>query len=271
MAHPTHGVLLSGPEGSGKAHTARYLASKLLGLNGVEKLATHPYFKEVSPVNGSLGIDHIRDLQKFLQLKTPGPKGIRRVILVENAHLMTTEAQNALLKSLEEPPEDTVIILTAPATQKLKETIYSRVQQITILPVPKQQALDSLKGDFSEADITKAFMMSSGHAGLLLALLQDTDHQLAQEILRAKEIIGSPRYERLIRIDELAKQKEQLPLFLQACKLICSTALHQAAQKQAAPQLKRWHSTLTALYQAEAALPHNPNAKLLLTDLMLSL
>lgn len=270
VEHPSHGVLLSGPEGSGKAYAARYVASQLLKLESLEKLDTHPYLRHIAPAENSLGIDHIRNLQKFLQLKTPGREGVRRVVIIENAHLMTNEAQNALLKALEEPPADTVIILTAPATQRLKQTIYSRIQQITILPASKNQTIGHLKNDFSEAAITKAFMMSGGHAGLLHALLQDQDHRLAQEILRAKEILGATRYERLTRVDELAKQKELLPVFLQACKLICSTALHQAAQKDS-PQTKRWHSTLNTLYQTEAALPHNPNPKLLLTALFLAL
>jgi DNA polymerase III subunit delta' len=271
LKHPTHGVLLSGPDGSGKAHMAHYISGELLGLDSPEKLGNHPYFKLVSPANGSLGIDQIRDIQKFLQLKTPGAEGIRRIVIVEHAHLMTNEAQNALLKSLEEPPADTVIILTAPATKQLKETIYSRVQQVGVLPVDLEQAMEYFQGTFSQPLIEKAFMMSGGHAGLLHALLHDEDHVLASEIKRAKEIFAATTYERLTRIDELTKQKELLPVFLQACKLICTTALQQSAQKEQGLQAKRWHRSLAVIYQAEAALPRNPNIKLLLTDLLLNL
>jgi replication-associated recombination protein RarA len=269
LGRPTHGILLCGPDGSGKTFIARQLASSLLGTEP-EKLDSHPYFKLIAPANTSLSIDQIREAQKFLQLKTPGRNGIRRVIVIKHAHLMTTEAQNALLKSLEEPPADTVLILTAPATKQLKDTIYSRVQQVTVLPVTKDQARDYFKDSFGSDQLDKAFMMSGGLIGLLHALLRNEDHSLVNEIKRAKEILAAPAYSRLIRVDELAKQKESLPSFLQACKLICTTALEQAAQKGTA-QTKRWHHSLDAVYQAEAALPRNPNTKLLLTDLFLNL
>jgi hypothetical protein len=269
IKQPSHGILIAGPDGSGKTYVALHVASKLLGIDAA-KLQNHPYFKLVAPANNSLSIEQIRDLQKFLQLKTPGQAGIRRAVIIKHAHLMTNEAQNALLKSLEEPPADTVIILTAPATKQLKDTIYSRVQQVTVLPITKDQAHAFFKDSFSTSQIDKAFMMSGGHAGLLHALLHNEDHPLVTEIKRAKEILAAPVYARLIRVDELAKQKESLPTFLQACKLICTTALEQAAGKGSAGA-KRWHHSLDAVYQAEAALPRSPNTKLLLTDLFLSL
>lgn len=270
LEHPTHGVLLSGPEGTGKAFVARYVASKLLGVSP-EKLDSQPYFKTILPEKGSMGIDQIRELLKFLQLKTPGTDGIRRVVVLENAHLMTNEAQNALLKALEEPPADTVIILTAPATRNIKETIYSRIQRIEILPVGKEPAMEYFRGKFTDAELIKAYAMSDGHIGLMHALLNDEEHQLATEIIRAKAILAASRYERLAKADEIAKQKDSLPIFLQACKLIISTALAQSAQRQDQAKARHWHRALSAVYSAEAALPHNPNSKLLVTDLMLNL
>lgn len=270
IKYPVHGLLLSGPEGAGKAYAARYIASELLHTLQ-DKLDSHPYFRMVAPEKGSLGINQIREFQKFLQLTTPGREGIRRVVVLENAHFMTIEAQNALLKSLEEPPADTVIILTAPVNQTIKDTVYSRVRRLFILPIDMQQALKYFDKTYERTAVERAFLLSGGRAGLMRALLDDEDHQLATEIKRAKQLLAATRYERLSRIDELTKEKEQLPIFLQACKLICSTALHQSAQKQAKEQTKRWHDVLSSIHEAEAALPSNPNPKLLLTDLMLNL
>lgn len=272
LAGGVHGLLLTGPIGAGKSYTARYYAQQKLGLASMEKLDGYPYFSDITPENSSISIEQIRGLQKFLQLKVPGQAGIRRVAIIEDAHLMTSEAQNALLKSLEEPPSDTVLILTAPATLRLKRTIYSRVQQVPILPVSKRQAVDYFQNDFKGADIEKNYAISDGRMGLLHALLNSEDHALLEEIRRAKQIFGDTAFGRLAKVDELSKQKESLPLFLQACKLICSAALHNAAGKGAdAKQLKHWHRSLGSVYEAEAALAHNPNSKLLLTDLLLSL
>ncbi len=265
-----HGVLLSGPEGSGKLFTARFLSSKLLAVE-LEKLDGYPYFKIISPENGSISIDQIRGLQKFLQLKTTGTGTCRRIVIIHDAHTMTIEAQNALLKSLEEPPADTVIILTAPQTLQLKETIYSRVQRIPVLPPQKTKLFKLFKTEASEAEMTKAYMMSGGHAGLFAALLHDEEHHLAHAIQQAKLFLSSSAYIRLLRIEELSKDRSSLPSLLQALKIIATTALEQAAIKENAAQIKQWHAVLRMSYRAEAALRHNPNSKLLLTDLFLSI
>lgn len=271
LASPSHALLFSGPEGAGKAFAARYFAAQKLGLAGTDKLTNYSYFKNFAPQDGTLSIDTIRELQKFLRLKTLGDQPIRRIVLLEDAHTMTHEAQNALLKSLEEPPADTIIILTAPATRQIKDTIYSRVQQLSVLPVDQTQASRHFRSQFDAAYIEKAYLMSAGLAGLMHALLHNQEHPLATAVQTAKQIIGSNPFDRLARVDELSKQKDQLPAFLQACKLVATTALRQTLQKNQTKQAKRWHQTLKSIHQAETSLPHNPNAKLLLANLFLNM
>ncbi len=271
LGRSVHAILLSGPMGAGKGYLARSLARQKLGLATEHELETYPYLQTLQPENNTISIEQIRNLQRFLQLKTLGKPDIRRVAIIEDAHLMTAEAQNALLKSLEEPPADTLIILTAPATLQLKQTIYSRVQQIPVLPISEQQALEHFGKSFEKPAIEKAYLISSGYVGLLAALLQAKDHALLAEIQHAKQLLADPLFDRLAKADEISKQKEALPLLLQACKLVASTALHQAAAKANQKQVKHWHHSLQAIYHAEAALPRNPNTKLLITDLLLNL
>lgn len=271
LQNKVHGILLSGPQGAGKGHVARYFAIQSLGLKDTDELAKHPYFSIIAPEKNSISIDQIRELQKLLQLKTLGQGNIRRVVIVEDAHHMTNEAQNALLKSLEEPPADTIIILTAPKSLQLKVTIYSRVQQVPILPITQDQAHNYFSETHQPEAIKKAHMMSGGRAGLMHALLTADDHELANAIQQAKRIVGQPKFERLAQVDELAKQKETLPVFLQALKLIFAAALEQSIAKQDRKKADHWHRSLQAVYDAETALPANPNTKLLLTDLLLNL
>lgn len=270
VENSSHAVLFAGPKGAGKTYVARYFASRKLGLSDLTDLAKHAYFNTISPENNTISIEQIRKLQQLLQLKTPGTSAIRRVVILEDAHYMTNEAQNALLKALEEPPADTLLILTAPETLQLRETIYSRVQKIPVLAITKNQAMAQFGDEFDQAKIDKAYTMSGGLAGLLTALLHDEDHALLMQIQAAKEILSGTTYDRLLKVDELSKQKEQLPAFLQACNLICSTALQQAATKGNKHLVGQWHKRRAAVYEAQAALSHNPNLKLLLTDLFLT-
>src|SRR5947209_282810 len=112
LTQPAHALLIQGQFGAGKVTLARHIAARVLGVSDQE-LSNYPYIKIVSPVHKSISIEAVRGLHEFMRLKTTGRAEIRRVVIVEDAHNLTTEAQNAFLKLLEEPPSDTVIILTA--------------------------------------------------------------------------------------------------------------------------------------------------------------
>jgi DNA polymerase-3 subunit delta' len=264
-----HAVLLTGDMGSGKQSTALYLAAKLLDVPDAKN---HPYYMNIAPDGKSIGIEQIRELQKFLQLKTTGSKRIRRIAIIKNADSMTTEAQNALLKMLEEPPADTVLIMTASQPQKLKQTVHSRAQTVAILPVAKDIVLSHFKMSFAPDEIAKAYAVSNGQIGLLTAMLeQNTEHVLAKHIIAAKALYSMPAFERLAKVDELAKQKDELMGTLYACKRICVSGLEQAASKDQREATVSWHRQLELITNAEEHMKFNPNIKLLLTDLFISM
>jgi DNA polymerase-3 subunit delta' len=267
---PPHALILQGVVGIGKGTLARAYAGLLLGK---KSLANYPYFRVYQPGTTSLGIEQVRDVQKFLQLKTAGSAKIRRVVVLLDAQTMTVEAQNALLKVLEEPPSDTVIILTVSGELAMRPTIYSRSQMVEI-KVPDLEAAEvyfKSKG-FSEALIRRNYLLSGGATGLLAALLQqDTEHPLVAAIEQAKQLLQAKSFERLIMVDGLAKQKEALPQLLFACKRVAQAGLQQAAAKDQAAQTKHWYNSLQAVLSAEDALAKSANTKLLLDNLMLSL
>src|SRR3990167_2539110 len=91
LGKPGHALLIEAADGAGKGALAAYIASCLLGTE-VNRLSRQPFFQIVRTIGSS--------------------HSIRRVLVLENAELLTIEAQNAFLKLLEEPPADTVIILT---------------------------------------------------------------------------------------------------------------------------------------------------------------
>src|SRR5688572_2569819 len=174
-ARPTHAVLLAGPAGIGKTAIAEGLAALVLGV----ELASHPYYLSIKPDGASISIEAVRDLQKFLQLKTVGDKSFRRTVIVEYAHSMTTEAQNAFLKLLEEPPADTLIILTANSSRGLLPTILSRAQTIAVNQPTEEQLQPMLTAaGKSHAATSQAYFLSGGMPGLLHALLNEEEHPL---------------------------------------------------------------------------------------------
>ncbi|HSX53404.1 MAG TPA: hypothetical protein VLF90_03485 [Patescibacteria group bacterium] len=272
LEHPKHAMLIEGLEGVGKGAVAEYIAAEVL-KDSTEKLGIYPYYLHVEPDGTSISIDTVRNIQRFMHLKTLGTQDLRRVLIIERAQTMTIEAQNAFLKLLEEPPADTLIILTAISATKLLPTLRSRVQTIHI-NVPAESDIREYFNElgFAKADITRAYHISQGRPGLMQAVLQkDNTHELVAQIEKAKKLLAEPVANRLGEIDELAKQKESLGELMHALELVCHAALVQASERHQTPQIKRWHKAMARLSNAQQDYAHNANPKLLLSDLMLNL
>src|SRR5579871_6671197 len=114
LAKPNQPLMLVGAEGMGKRYLARYLAAKLLGLGSADRLESFAFFTEVvkEAKKQEISIDQVRGIISSMKLKTTGRSNIRRVVAIIDAHKLSEEAQNALLKILEEPNDDTAFILT---------------------------------------------------------------------------------------------------------------------------------------------------------------
>lgn len=268
-AAPHHALLLAGPDGAGKSAVANQLAAQLLGLPA-DKLAAHPYYLCLQPGDtGTISIDTVRDMQKFLQLKTTGQGTIRRIICLEHADGLTTEAQNALLKLLEEPPADTVVILTAASKRAMLPTILSRVHTLPVLAPPQAELEQFFAGQATPTDIRKAYFLSGGLPGLMAGILQDSGHPLVAQVTTAKELLQKTTFERLGMVDALAKQKATLTQLLHALARIAASGLRQAGASQDTKNIKRWHIIQKEVHRAQDALARSANSKLVLTKMFL--
>lgn len=274
VAKPSHGLILTGPEGSGKKTLAHAVAAAILAVEK-GKLENYPYYSITDPAEPSITIDEIRTLQRLLNLKTPSVKGsnIRRVLTIIDANRMRFEAQNAFLKSLEEPPADTCIILTAEANGDLLQTIYSRVQRIDVLPVSESMAKEFYsKHGVTSTELGRNYALSQGQVGLLSSLLsKEAVHPLKEWVETAKLLLAKPAGERILQTDIYAKDKAGMLLLINAFGRIAHAALTQAGKAGNSVALQRWQKSLEAVQEARAALTHNANAKLLLDHLLLSL
>jgi DNA polymerase-3 subunit delta' len=265
IATPKQAVLLVGPRGMGKVLVAKYIAQNILGQN----LDNYPYFRHIVPEKpDSIGIDQIRSLQGFLTLKVPGKQAISRIVLIEDAHLLTLESQNALLKTLEEPPEGTMLLLTAADVQALLPTIRSRLQTLSIIKPPTQQLTNFLVAEGYASDmIKKALQLSGNLPGLTTALLQnDSSHPLYEATTLARTLLQSSRFEKLAKIDSLSKQKQLCLDVLYILQHMAHTTLLRGTSGAAEA---RWSTVLKASYDAELQLLGNGQPKLVLTNFML--
>ncbi|HEU4914405.1 MAG TPA: AAA family ATPase [Candidatus Saccharimonadales bacterium] len=272
LKQPSHAALLIGSNGIGKTCLAANIAEQILGL-AAGTLPDYPYFKMVSPEKDSISIDAIRELQKFLQLKTIGKRPLRRVVILEHAEGLTIEAQNAFLKLLEEPPADTVMILTVDTVRALLPTIRSRVQTLPV-STPNETALRDFFKPMAKDDaaLNQAYFLSGGLPGLMTALLSgDTDHPLLAGVAEAKLILQKQAFERLALVEGMSKQKEASKYTLQALQHIAQTGIDQAAKKGDAAKLKQWHKVLKTSSSALDSLANNANPKLVLSNLMLNI
>jgi replication-associated recombination protein RarA len=264
---PSHAVVLVGPTGGGKHSLAFGLAEAILRLPA-GGLSDYPYQLVIGPEGSkSIGIEAIRQLEHFLSLKVPSKTVHNRVVIVDDAHLLTIEAQNALLKTLEEPPEGTLIILTTRNDQALLPTIRSRVQSISVKRVETAEAMAYFQArDFDSKTIKQAYTMSGGLMGLMGALLQETDHPLVLAAEQARQLLSQPTYERLLAVDELSRQHS---LALDTTFILQQMA-HVSLQTATGNAAIKWQNVLNASYKASEALASNAQPKLVLTKLMLS-
>lgn len=205
--HILHSYLLVGIDGIGKALFAKEFARKLLCFKQEEtqncascialESNNHPDFYEMKPENKTIKIEQIRSMQQAISEKPITSN--RKVYLIIDSDTMTKEAQNCLLKTLEEPPEYATIILTTANEAKLLNTIKSRCIKVSFEPINaeqmKQYAKEKLQLDIPE----KWIEASQGSIGKLLTLQEQ------------KEI-----YEQIDGILTTIEQKDLITIFHQA-------------------------------------------------------
>ncbi|HDL50865.1 MAG TPA: DNA polymerase III subunit delta' [Firmicutes bacterium] len=132
-----HAFLFYGKDGVGKRNFAIEFSKIINGLN--ESL-----LKDITIIEEekSIGIDKIRELKRTSYLS---PQGKFRINIINNAHLLTIEAANSLLKILEEPPERTIFILITPFPEKLPDTVISRCLPVHFSPIPTKSIEEKIK------------------------------------------------------------------------------------------------------------------------------
>lgn len=217
-----HAYLFTGPRGTGKTSTARILAKS---LNCVEGPTIHPCGKCPSCLDiiNSTPIDvieidaasnrSVNDAQNILEKIQYAPvNGKYKIYIIDEVHMLTTQAFNALLKTLEEPPENVVFILATTEVHKVLDTIKSRCQRFDFKRITTEDIVNHLKyvakreniNIEDDALLTIAKNAAGGMRDSLALLDQlsvlDTDHAITTEDINM--LLGRLSFDVLNRLSQ---------------------------------------------------------------------
>ena len=150
-----HAYIFSGPRGVGKTSTARILARTLNCEKPVEAVPcgkcpsclsiTEGSSMDVTEIDGAsnTGVDNIRDLRERVRYASYG--GAYKVYIIDEAHMLSTAAFNALLKTLEEPPPHVIFVLATTDPKKIPATVLSRCQHLPFRRITTHKIKERLK------------------------------------------------------------------------------------------------------------------------------
>jgi DNA polymerase III subunit delta' len=231
-----HALLFTGDDGVGKQMTAMAFAMACncrtlkralaphLQLNAVDACGEcapckkitrghHPDIIHVTPVSSVIKIDQIRTLLADLTLKPN--EADRRVVIMASAHTMNPEAGNALLKVLEEPPDRTLIVLTARQTSDLLPTIVSRCRHIHFSPLDAAD-IEQLLTQTGDVDKPSARAVASLCGGSVTRARKWVDPKWTQrrewiiEALAQMVAIGERRIQPWLAFSEMLARRKDL-------------------------------------------------------------
>lgn len=222
----SHAYILLGEEGTGKEYLAREFSKYILcenqtGEDSCENCkrfdkGLHPDFIQINGEEG-IKIEEVRETVEKINLMPAMSK--YKVIVFTKAENLGIEAANALLKTFEEPPKDSIIILTAISEKSLPATIISRGQKIKLSKINENEIKKVLLNDFEESEINKILPYAEGNIGEAKQLISDNAYFEAkkelfsgvEECLLSDSIIK--KFKAIEAFDKDKRMKEFLGLF----------------------------------------------------------
>lgn len=221
-----HAYLISGPPAVGKGTLALAMAMAFNCTNdtlrpcGECRACTlisqfkHPDIMHIAAERegGTLKIDQVRDIQRVLSLRPYEAR--RRVAIFDRFHEANAAAQNALLKTLEEPPGQAMIILLTSDPAALLPTIHSRCQPFALRPLQREVVAEALVNNWSipQEDSQLLARLSGGRLGWAIAALDNDDvlETRYEFIDLLEQLLQSQRRQRFSAAEDLAKDKARL-------------------------------------------------------------
>ncbi|NND53514.1 MAG: hypothetical protein HKN56_00900 [Gammaproteobacteria bacterium] len=239
-----HSLIIQGARGTGRRDLALWLAAELLGgpvwrqtADGEGYEPANPDFLPLIPAvdksgkeKKTIGIDQIRDdLIPFMNMTSHGSGA--RVAAVYPADAMTVNAANSLLKTLEEPPAGSMIVLITETLAGLPATVVSRCQRIRIAAPPAEDALRWLAGQVPGQDFSRMLEFSGGAPLAALTLLEEDFPDFANGFLGGLEQLEQRS---LSPVELAARCKDREALALQLLEWRLAERIRAAAERNSA-------------------------------------
>lgn len=279
----SHAYLFVGPADVGKWTVARLFSKILLceenfchqcvNCHAVES-GVHPDLVQLLDEGDSIKIEMVRQL---IQKVNQTAQGKRRVVLIENVERMPVEAQNAFLKTLEEPPGETIFLLTSSHPKKILPTILSRVRSVEFGLVDDALIQSHLEGLEGSSQVAQILEMAQGRPGLAIQLAEnpvqfaayrDLFYQM-EGFLSRNDLIEKFKY-----IESIEKDPEALLQFFEVFGLVLRKFMYDFVQQADHPLKKRFSSKQLAdlfdkFIETRYLIQRNVNKKLALENFFL--
>lgn len=267
LNYPVVPLIIYGDKYLYKDKIISFLAQKILSLDDQE-FKRYPYILRIKAIDNKIGIDQIKGINKFIELKVPVDKDINRIILIHNSDKMTIEAQNAFLKNLEEPPQRTLFILSTNNLNSLLSTIKSRCIKIRIIKPSEDEIINHYTElGYKLEDIKKAINVSNSLPKLLYKILTNKNSNIDEQISIAKVILSNDQFNRLKMVDTLVKDKDKVKDIFYIIKQMSKFGLLSKSYQDSIKWLKILNKTLLA----EEDLENQVHLKTLLSDYLLNI
>lgn len=259
IEQPTQGYIFVGPKGSGKYTTAHRLA-KSWSANAASTIVIAPDNKQ------SIGVSQIHSLREDVSHKLSSSE--YRTIIVDDAPSMSLEAQNALLKLLEEPPLQTTFILIADSMSDILPTVRSRLAIIRFPFVDEGMVVRWLVDVLAlePAEAKRAYHIGNKTLGGAM-----NAHNNLEVVQQAKNFINSDYYERFSFIATLASDRSKIRVFVQDLKSIYEAVMWSSALQNDLSSALFCARRLHLLLSIEVWLSRNVNVRLASSQLVLEL
>jgi DNA polymerase-3 subunit delta' len=205
-----HAYLFSGQEMIGKRTLALELADVITQQNSHDILVVNAASSESGQ---TIAIEEVRKIKNFIYL-SPYGSGLYKFIIIDDAHFMTVEAQNAVLKVLEEPNASSILILVTAHPEALLPTVVSRCQEIKFFP-HSRQLVNTVLVEAKLSKTNREFLLefANGRIGLVKRIVEDDSFgQVEDSIKKIMHLAKADINERLSVAQKLTDEKNKAEL-----------------------------------------------------------